>query len=272
MNNTANNFGGGIYSEFKLNGINNIITGNKAGIMGGGIYIPKYLNEPINCSMNCTIRNNKVNSYNDDYSSIPYSISLSTELKEIYTNITTGTFFPLLFRVNDIFGNKLNDVTKYYSSMILKVILKNENFENVNVNYKNSDFNSNYDLKGNIVSLINGQFDLKNFQIYADHGYYYLQLIIENFKEIDLKFEFDDIKIYVSECSKKQVKMYNNKNILYCENPICHSNCPVDISAECIPGDYTSKISTNDINKNICMCYKGWTGTDCRNKIFIDFK
>jgi len=64
--------------------------------------------------------------------------------------------------------------------------------------------------------------------------------------------------------------MIDGKNgIQYCENAICNENCPVDISAKCIP--YRNE-TINDINMNICECLSGWEGENCKDKIYIDFR
>lgn len=55
----------------------------------------------------------------------------------------------------------------------------------------------------------------------------------------------------------------------YCENPICKPACPVYNTAICKP--YTNEFK-NDDNLNICECIVGWSGTDCSNKIFMDFR
>ena len=69
-------------------------------------------------------------------------------------------------------------------------------------------------------------------------------------------------------CNENQIRMYNN-DILYCENANCLKSCPVGKTATCLP--YYSE-DINDINLNICKCYKGWAGDNCDIKQFIDFK
>ncbi|OUM59806.1 hypothetical protein PIROE2DRAFT_14574 [Piromyces sp. E2] len=66
--------------------------------------------------------------------------------------------------------------------------------------------------------------------------------------------------------------MYDKKGILYCEKPKCKPECPVDISASCIPNNYSNdNENVNNPNKNICSCYNGWKGQYCETKINIDF-
>ena len=63
--------------------------------------------------------------------------------------------------------------------------------------------------------------------------------------------------------------MYDKNNILYCETPKCHSDCPVGVSAKCVSGNL---INVNDMDLNTCECLPGWNGTDCSQKIFINFR
>ena len=93
-------------------------------------------------------------------------------------------------------------------------------------------------------------------------------ITIENYNE-DIKLYFDQIEIQVNSCNSNQIKMYDDNSILYCVNPICKPSCPVDESASCEPY-YLSYI--NDINKNICQCFPGYDGIDCREKILIDYR
>jgi len=95
-----------------------------------------------------------------------------------------------------------------------------------------------------------------------------LKIAIENYND-DIKLNFDQIEIQVNSCNSNQIKMYNTDLILYCENPSCKSSCPVGKSAYCKPY-YESNI--NDINQNICLCFSGYYGTNCQNKILIDYR
>lgn len=266
--NTADNFGGGIYSEynqFKNSKVeNNIIINNKAGILGGGLFSLKPVNETLFDLTNCKIKNNTVNSLTDEYSSNPYLLSLKTKINKNENEITTGDYFPLIFNVKDNFGNIVYDVTKFYSSMTLKILL-NEISEDGIIDYSD---NSNYYIEGNIGLFINGKFDLSNFQIYANPGHYMLKILIENYNN-ELIYDFNDIKINVKECGEYQIKMYNSNGILYCQNPICSPNCPVNTSAICIPAH---KEFTNNINENKCICLDGWQGLYCNEKIFINYE
>ena len=79
---------------------------------------------------------------------------------------------------------------------------------------------------------------------------------------------FDPINITVSDCEESQVKLYDKNGILYCENPKCYESCPVDITASCVsPNKYE-----NNIQNNTCICYEGYSGDKCDQKIFIEFR
>jgi len=60
-----------------------------------------------------------------------------------------------------------------------------------------------------------------------------------------------------------------NLGLQYCEDPICKSDCPVGVSAKCIP---FYKKEKNDINLNACECLPGWDGNYCENKVYIDYR
>ncbi|OUM70113.1 hypothetical protein PIROE2DRAFT_1794, partial [Piromyces sp. E2] len=268
--NSAENFGGAIYSEFSYlylaTSKNNEITYNDAGIMGGGIFSPQNVKKTIFNMDNFKIENNTVNFYINNHTSNPTYIALNTELTNENLNIVTGDHFPLEFTLYDEYYNIVEDITRYYSSMTLKLTLEEEN---PNQNYEdNENKNSiNYKLIGNIGSFVKGQCKLNNLIIYANPNTYKVKLIIENYNG-NLHFMFDDIIINVKSCDSDIIKMYDKNNILYCENPKCKDQCPVDSSAVC---KAYQEEGINDINKNICECLPGWEGDNCERKIYIDF-
>jgi len=119
-----------------------------------------------------------------------------------------------------------------------------------------------------ICSII-GKCKLNKLQIYANndiHNNFVLNITIENYHE-DVSFNFDKIKIYVSNCKNNQIKMYKN-HISYCENAQCLNSCSNN-TLMCKPY-YKERI--NDVNLNECICNKGWDGKFCDIKQFIDFK
>eukprot|EP00833_Pecoramyces_ruminatium_P013796 jgi/Orpsp1_1/1187828/evm.model.d7180000060425.1 len=275
-NNVAENFGGAVYSNFnklynaKL--LNNVIKYNTAGINGGGLYSPDEENKIFNLSQT-KFENNTVNSYLNNYSSRPSYILLNRRIKNKYVDITTGDVFPLSFTLYDAYDNVVKDITKYYSSLNIKILLvKKDNNNNNNNNNNNLNVNKTnkkeYNIKGNICFFSNGHCKLNNLQIFAKPNTYILRFLLDNY-ENDIKLKFDDMEINVKDCDNdKQIKKYNRDGVLYCENPICKATCPTNTSAICLP---FHKENLNDIEKNICECIKGWEGENCNAKKFIDF-
>lgn len=76
------------------------------------------------------------------------------------------------------------------------------------------------------------------------------------------------LNITLSDCHSDQIKIYSRNKIFYhCENPICHSDCPVNNgSAICIPGLNNKNINNRKYNQ--CQCTSGWTGENCNTKVF----
>ncbi|ORX57678.1 hypothetical protein BCR36DRAFT_459391 [Piromyces finnis] len=262
--NIANDFGGAIYSNFSklylASTKNNSIIYNEAGIMGGGLYSPKSANKNLFNLNDFVIENNTVNSFIDNYTTKPSYIKLENEFSNNFVNITTGSYLHLLFKLYDEYDNIIEDPTKNYSSMILKIILKEK--------YNNTSEGTPYSLSENIGTFIYGKCEFNNFRIFSKPNTYTMKLMIENYND-DIMFKNSELEIKVNSCNENQIKMYNKKGILYCETPKCKPECPVGITASCIPDSNNENI--NNPNKNICSCYSGWEGQYCQNKKFIDF-
>ncbi|KAG4094011.1 hypothetical protein H8356DRAFT_947657 [Neocallimastix lanati (nom. inval.)] len=288
--NTAYNFGGAIYSKFSklylATSENNIIINNKAGIMGGGIYSPNLIKyNVLNINNNCTIKNNTINSFENNYASKPSYILLKSlsnpELNNINVddyinnsknkpdkykfNITSGDHLPLSFFLYDEFNNIVNDITKYYSSLVLKLtVTPSTNLDKEETSRINNLYSY---LSGNIGSFLNGTCEFRNFKINAIPGIYNLNIIIENYNDY-IEIIPKNIEITVNECNNNQITMYYKKSIISCINPICNSRCKKEASI-CKP---YYKENINDINKNICLCLKGWKGTFCEEKEIMKFE
>jgi len=153
--NTAENFGGAIYSEYhKLytaKAKKNIFKFNEAHIMGSAAYSPNAVNETLFDFNDNTIKE-------DDYTSKPAYITFHAPDNN---NITTGASFPISFTLYDEFYKPFKDKLKYYSSMTLKVKLTEEDKIN-DLKYKNDDDdknnqNINYNIIGNVGSFTNGK-------------------------------------------------------------------------------------------------------------------
>jgi len=163
--NKANNFGGAIFYEFTnqyydIKTSNNEILNNNAGIMGGGIHSNNWTNTNFIDTYNNKIDNNTVISYfKNDYSSKISYISLDTKLVDNLIETHSGQPFQLQFSLYDDYDNVITDITKYYSSMILKITIKEiQQFDKLNNNINNKKRDDNeYSIYGNICSFINGK-------------------------------------------------------------------------------------------------------------------
>jgi len=104
------------------------------------------------------------NYLDDNYSSKPYYINLDTPLNNNNNIINTmsGDRFPLSFTLYEI-HNRVIDNTKFYSSLILKIMLIPKNNEKHNENDKYNDYN-----KIKEIHLINniGSFTYGNIIFY----------------------------------------------------------------------------------------------------------
>jgi len=184
--NRADNFGGALYSEFQkmylAKAINNNFSYNKAGILGGGIFSPNSISENLFNIEDCTFLNNTVNSYINNYTSKPAYILMKPEFSDNLIQIISGAYLNLNFTLYDEFDNLIEDITKYYSSMTLKVVLEEQ--KNVNKsNIKNDLNNLNYQLVGNVGSFIQGRCELNNLRIFANPNKYNIKFKIENYND-----------------------------------------------------------------------------------------
>jgi len=267
--NIAHSFGGAIYSNFtKLylaNVNNNIITYNKAEIMGGGIFSPNSVNKTSFNINKVTIENNTVDSLDNNYSSNPYYINLDTPLNNNIINIMSGDRFPLSFTLYDEFHNIIKDNTKYYSSsLILKIILMTKNNDEYEYDdCDECDDNQKIHLINNIGSFTNGKCELNYLKIIANQDEYIMKFIIDNYND-KINFNINDIKVKVNKCSDDKIEMHDANGIIYCETPKCSENCPINHSAVCKPN------LINNIIKNTCECLPGWKD-DCKTKIYLDY-
>ncbi|ORX64116.1 hypothetical protein BCR32DRAFT_273221 [Anaeromyces robustus] len=294
IENVAINFGGAIYSEYDMLYLattkNNTVIKNSAGIMGGGIYSPKYVNKTLFNLNNWKFINNTVSSNIDNYTSKPSYIKLNNSYKngkEI--KIRTGDQIYLNFTLHDEFDQLVKDITKYYSGITLILYMTiNDNKENSNENknedyneYENEYYNINiynkknqnfYRLTGNIGMFTNGICEFNNFRINANpdlYNSYTLKLKVENYND-ELEIKYSNIPIEILNCNNNQIKIYDKNNIIYCENPKCEENCPVNEQrATCVP---SNKISVNSPIYNKCECLKGWDGVNCSEKVFINYR
>lgn len=117
--------------------------------------------------------------------------------------------------------------------------------------------------------IIIGKCELNNLQIYTNPGTYYIKALVENYND-EIEFNFENIDVEILKCKQNYITAYDKNNIMYCEKAICKPNCPVGISASCVPN--TNSTLNKDIKYSECKCDDGWMGDDCDIKIFIDFR
>jgi len=175
--NKAENFGGAIYSDYNklylAQANNNTIINNIAYIMGGGVYAPNSVNEKL-FNLNT---NNIVNNTYNDYASKPAYITLNEPSSNRNISLISGEWISINFTLYDEFDKKYEDRTKYYSSMTVRVALK-EKKEDIE-----DDGDLNYHLMGNIGSFNNGILFIFFYFIL-----FYFFFFLKNINDIFIKF------------------------------------------------------------------------------------
>jgi len=136
INNKAEYLGGAIYSNFYsstiLKLINSNFIDNKA-YAGGAIYIHKDYESNelksissyyVNLFNKSKFLNNISISHGNDYASNPCIINLISPLLNKFT-VKNGDDFPMEFNLIDMFNQTVQDVSKYYSNIMLSLIDSN---------------------------------------------------------------------------------------------------------------------------------------------------
>jgi len=123
--------------------------------LGGGIFSPYQVDKNLFNLNNTLIANNTINSYIDNYSSRPSYISLNTTIDVNDNHIITGDYFPLNFTLFDEFNNLIEDITKYYSSMTLKVFMVENSTDNDNDN-NYEEKSTVFKMTGNVGTFLKG--------------------------------------------------------------------------------------------------------------------
>ena len=154
--NSVTEFGGAIYSGsiiFNKNQFNtfenNIISYNTADVMGGGIYSAQTTNIIQFNQSEWYFANNTINLHSNDYTTKPAYLSLNSPFNQ-KIKLITGDILLLNFTLFDGYDNIIKDVTKYYSSMTLRITLEKKNKDLYDNNIKD------YYLQENAKQLING--------------------------------------------------------------------------------------------------------------------
>jgi len=159
INNKAENFGGAIYSTYNklfTNGVNNFITENIAGIMGGGIYTPNMKNQTISNIKNFIFNYNTVESQKNDISSKPYYILLDTKITNNKIEMKSGEIISLKFLLLDGYKEIITDVTKYYSLLTLKLLLEDKYDNDIKSSVNDDDKKLNYFMKDYTGTFVDG--------------------------------------------------------------------------------------------------------------------
>ncbi|OUM60765.1 hypothetical protein PIROE2DRAFT_13403 [Piromyces sp. E2] len=262
-NNKAEYFGGAIYSDFV--GLNNLNTKNVTFIgnhayAGGAIYSNKNCNKAL-FSKNTMYINNTAESHGKDFATSPYIVNFKqSELKNYI--VTSGELFPLQFNLTDEFGQIIQDVSKYYSNIIL-TLTPIINDDEIILIYGNSC----YFLKGNC--------ELNNFRVFTSSPTKLnFKINIENTSNIiKINNNIEYLNFTINDCTNEQYKIYQKSgqykyNVYHCENPICNENCPTqNNTAICIKGNNEN---INSIKNNKCQCTNGWKGDKCNIMDIID--
>jgi len=170
QNNIADEFGGALYADYKSlyneTASNNTISNNSSKVMGAGIFAQAWFDKNQFNVNNNIIYNNTINSYHNDYTSKPSYITLDTKLN-FPLILNSGDHFPLVFSLYDKYDNIIEDITKYYSSITIKIILQpkyEDNYYDEENNNNNNEYNiyystntkTSYKLYGNIGTFIKG--------------------------------------------------------------------------------------------------------------------
>ncbi|OUM63626.1 hypothetical protein PIROE2DRAFT_9772 [Piromyces sp. E2] len=115
-----------------------------------------------------------------------------------------------------------------------------------------------------------GNCEFNNLRLFLNPDKYQLIFKVESSLSEKILFDKNSIQFIVKSCDDGQYNVYDQNNILVCENPICNDSCPVNSTAKCIISD-GNIYSKNIIKHNICKCNEGWAGELCDIKIFVDF-
>ncbi|OUM65946.1 hypothetical protein PIROE2DRAFT_59671 [Piromyces sp. E2] len=259
-NNTANNFGGAIYSDYDgfylTDAVDINLTNNTAEISGGALYSPSSNNKTLLFYEDLYMQSNVGKAYGNDISSSPSYILSKKNYKDTII-ISSGGYLTFSFNIYDINDNILEDNTNYFTFISIKSILKN------NTN------NQNFQVTGKECNFYYGECHLTKLKILGQPGLYSLNFEIDNFSKVNTKIKIKEkYNLIITKCKTDEIGIYSRNGLLSCETPICYNECPVGISASCISINSTNNINSPKYNK--CICYKGYTGVNCNQKIFVN--
>ncbi|ORX44484.1 hypothetical protein BCR36DRAFT_359576 [Piromyces finnis] len=267
QHNTADYFGGSVYSSCKSILISNSSFINNHAYSGGGIYIETINDvEKINQfkEIKSTFINNTSYSNGNDFATRPNKINLVSSSRNEIT-MKSGESYKLTFKVADEFDQIIYDELKYYENINLKIDL----VERENNNNLNSISRDDIKIIGNRCSFSKGICELNQLSIYSKYPVIlYMEIMIENegINSNNINIENKNYKFIINDCNDEQIKMNIRENYYYCENPICNDDCPIlNKTAICIKSNITN---LNNKNYNECQCLPGWKGNKCNLKDF----
>ncbi|OUM57168.1 hypothetical protein PIROE2DRAFT_17919, partial [Piromyces sp. E2] len=150
IGNKSTYFGGAIYSNYKnlnlLNANNITFIKNYAGVAGGALFSPNLPKQNLFHYDQRDYNENYAESHGNDIATHPSLIELKNINQYNNTIIKSGSYLPLKFEIFDSFGNFVSDYNKYYSDILIKVLVETVN-----------NTNTKYLLKGNVGSFTNGK-------------------------------------------------------------------------------------------------------------------
>jgi len=119
------------------------------------------------------------------------------------------------------------------------------------------------------------KWDFRDLKISAIPNNYILNFTIYNnnkYKE-EIKLDIPEIiKVKINDCNEKQIKLYNEYNVMYCEYAKCLNSCQIGEKAECIPSEDNIRNHSNNPQKNECRCSRGYYGNGCKNKKYDNYR
>lgn len=159
INNEAFYYGGAIYSDYEglnLSKIQKVNFRENHAYAGGALYTNKnseytlfnvYTNE-------IQYQNNTSESHGINFATAPYTIIESGQiLSDDILKMTSGEGYSFQFYVIDEYDQKVRDISKFYSNIILKIT--NENQDNERIKFINNEcYFSEGKLEFNIINYI----------------------------------------------------------------------------------------------------------------------
>jgi len=146
IKNKAEQFGGAIYSDFINMNIFNITNSSfieNNSYAGGAIYINDFDDDDNNNEESLLsyyedffngmkFINNTSDSHGDDYASKPYKINLISPQSEKLM-IRNGDHISMDFNLIDMFNQTIQDVSKYYSNIMLNMVYDSNIYNDIKV-------------------------------------------------------------------------------------------------------------------------------------------